>query len=116
MRILQRAGLSDGAVQESEDFVRDPQHRERHFLLEMDHPDLGVAEYAAPPHRLAKTPPEVRRPTPRLGAHTIEVLGGWLDMAPHEAARYAWASGPWAFARRERNRAGRPRHDRKSEL
>jgi benzylsuccinate CoA-transferase BbsF subunit len=90
MRVLQRAGLAAGAVQDSEDIVRDPQHRERHFLLEMDHPDLGVAEYAAPPHRLAKTPPEVRRPTPRLGAHTIEVLGEWLAMAPAEAARYAW--------------------------
>ena len=88
--MLQRVGLAAGAVQDSEDVVRDPQHRERHFLLEMDHPDLGVAEYAAPPHRLVKTPPEVRRPTPRLGAHTIEVLGEWLGMAPAEAAQYAW--------------------------
>jgi len=32
----------------------------------------------------------VRRPTPRLGAHTIEVLGEWLGLAPNEAARYAW--------------------------
>jgi crotonobetainyl-CoA:carnitine CoA-transferase CaiB-like acyl-CoA transferase len=90
MRMLQRAGLAAGAVQDSEDVVRDPQHRERHFLLEMDHPDLGVAEYAAPPHRLAETPPTVRRPTPRLGAHTIEVLGEWLGMSPAEAAQYAW--------------------------
>jgi crotonobetainyl-CoA:carnitine CoA-transferase CaiB-like acyl-CoA transferase len=90
MRMLQRAGLAAGAVQDSEDVVRDPQHRERHFLLEMDHPDLGVAEYAAPPHRLAKTPPTVRRPTPRLGAHTVEVLGEWLGMTPAEAAPYVW--------------------------
>lgn len=90
MRVLQRAGLAAGAVQDGEDVVRDPQHRERHFLLEMDHPDLGVAEYAAPPHRLAKTPPTVRRPTPRLGAHTVEVLGEWLGMTPDEAAPYVW--------------------------
>jgi crotonobetainyl-CoA:carnitine CoA-transferase CaiB-like acyl-CoA transferase len=90
MRVLQRAGLAAGAVQDSEDVVRDPQHRERGFLIEMRHPDLGVAEYPAPPHRLAKTPPTVRRPTPRLGAHTIEVLGEWLGMAPAEAAQYAW--------------------------
>jgi crotonobetainyl-CoA:carnitine CoA-transferase CaiB-like acyl-CoA transferase len=90
MRVLQRAGLAAGAVQDGEDVVRDPQHRERHFLLEMDHPDLGVAEYAAPPHRLAKTPPVVRRPTPRLGAHTVEVLGEWLGMTPDEAAPYVW--------------------------
>jgi benzylsuccinate CoA-transferase BbsF subunit len=90
MRMLQRAGLAAGAVQDGEDVVRDPQHRERHFLLEMDHPDLGVAEYAAPPHRLTKTPPTVRRPTPRLGAHTVEVLGEWLGMTPDEAAPYVW--------------------------
>ncbi|MGH3188183.1 MAG: CoA transferase, partial [Streptosporangiaceae bacterium] len=90
MRMLQRAGLAAGAVQDAEDVVRDPQHRERHFLLEMDHPDLGVAEYAAPPHRLAKTPPAVLRPTPRLGAHTVEVLGEWLGMTPDEAAPYVW--------------------------
>jgi benzylsuccinate CoA-transferase BbsF subunit len=90
MRVLQRAGLAAGAVQDGEDVVRDPQHRERHFWLEMDHPDLGVAEYAAPPHRLAKTPPTVRRPTPRLGDHTVEVLGEWLGMTPDEAAPYVW--------------------------
>ena len=89
-RMLQRAGLAAGAAQNAEDVVRDPQHRERHFLLEMDHPDLGVAEYAAPPHRLTKTPPTVRRPTPRLGAHTVEVLGEWLGMTPAEAAPYVW--------------------------
>ena len=56
MRMLQRAGLAAGAVQNNEDVTRDPQHRERHFLQEMDHPDLGVAEYAGPPYRLSKTP------------------------------------------------------------
>ena len=94
MRMLQRAGLAAGAVQNSEDVIRDPQHRERHFLLEMDHQDLGVAEYAAPPHRLSATPPTVRRPTPRLGEHTVEVLGEWLGMTPDEAAPYAWPKPP----------------------
>jgi crotonobetainyl-CoA:carnitine CoA-transferase CaiB-like acyl-CoA transferase len=95
MRMLQRAGLAAGAVQDAEDVIRDPQHRERRFLIEMDHPDLGVAEYAAPAHRLAKTPPTVRRPTPRLGDHTVEVLGEWLGMIPEEAQRYAWPHHAW---------------------
>jgi crotonobetainyl-CoA:carnitine CoA-transferase CaiB-like acyl-CoA transferase len=90
MRMLQRAGVAAGAVQDAEDLVRDPQHRARNFLIEMDHPDLGLAEYTAPPHRLAKTPPTVRRATPRLGDHTVEVLGEWLGMTPEESRRYAW--------------------------
>jgi benzylsuccinate CoA-transferase BbsF subunit len=90
MRMMQHANVPAGAVQDAEDVVCDPQHRERHFLLEMHHPDLGVAEYAAPVHRLTKTPPTVLRPTPRLGEHTIEVLGEWLGMDPAEAEKYAW--------------------------
>jgi crotonobetainyl-CoA:carnitine CoA-transferase CaiB-like acyl-CoA transferase len=89
-RILQRAGLAAGAVQDTEDVTRDAQHRERHFLQEMNHPDLGVAEYAGPPHRLSKTPAAVRRRTPRLGEHTTEILGEWLGMPPEESLTYAW--------------------------
>ena len=95
MRTLQRAGLAAGAVQNSEDVTRDPQHRERHFLQEMDHPDLGVAEYASPPYRLAKTPATIRRRTPRLGSTRPR----------------SWPSG-WACrprkARRTPGRAGGP--------
>ena len=90
MRLLQRAGLAAGAVQNGEDVVRDPQHRERHFLHEMHHPDLGVAEYANPPYRLSKTPATIRRRTPRLGGHTGEVLAEWLSMPPEESLAYAW--------------------------
>jgi crotonobetainyl-CoA:carnitine CoA-transferase CaiB-like acyl-CoA transferase len=95
MRAMQRAGLAAGAVQDNEDVVCDPQHRERRFLHEMNHPDLGVAEYASSPYRLAKMPATIRRPTPRLGAHTIEILDEWLGMEPAEACAYGWpATGP----------------------
>jgi crotonobetainyl-CoA:carnitine CoA-transferase CaiB-like acyl-CoA transferase len=94
MRMLQRAGLAAGAVQNSEDVVRDPQHRERHFLQEMNHPDLGVAEYASPPYRLAKTPATIKRRTPRLGEHSSEILAEWLDMPPEDSLAYAWPSRP----------------------
>jgi benzylsuccinate CoA-transferase BbsF subunit len=89
-RLLQRAGLAAGAVQDNEDVVRDPQHRERHFLQEMDHPDLGVAEYPDPPYRLSKTPAAIKRRTPRLGEHTTEILTDWLGMPPEESLAYAW--------------------------
>jgi crotonobetainyl-CoA:carnitine CoA-transferase CaiB-like acyl-CoA transferase len=84
MRQLQAAGLAACAVQDPEDIVRDPQHRARDFLLEMHHADLGTIEFAGPPHRLMTTPPQVRRPTPRLGEHTEEVLTEWLGMTTEE--------------------------------
>ena len=89
-RMLQRAGLAAGAIQNNEDVVRDPEHRERHFLREMDHPDLGVAEYAGPPYRLAKTPAVIKRPTPRLGEHTAEILTEWLGLPPEEIQTFLW--------------------------
>ena len=88
MRMAQKAGLAAAAVQNGEDVTRDPQHRERHFLQEMDHPDLGVAEYASPPYRLSKTPATIRRRTPRLGEHSTEILAEWLGMPPAESLAY----------------------------
>jgi crotonobetainyl-CoA:carnitine CoA-transferase CaiB-like acyl-CoA transferase len=94
MRMLQRAGLAAGAVQTNEDVVRDPEHRERHFLQEMNHPDLGVAEYAGPPYRLSKTPATIKGRTPRLGEHSAEILAEWLGMPPEESRAYAWPPQP----------------------
>jgi crotonobetainyl-CoA:carnitine CoA-transferase CaiB-like acyl-CoA transferase len=88
--VARRAGLAAGAIQTNEDVVRDPEHRERHFLHEMDHPDLGVAEYAGPPYRLAKTPATIKRRTPRLGEHGAEILTEWLGMPPEESRAHAW--------------------------
>jgi benzylsuccinate CoA-transferase BbsF subunit len=104
MRILQRAGLAAGAVQNNEDVTRDAQHRERHFLQEMDHPDLGVAEYASPPYRLSKTPATIKRRTPRLGEHTSEILAEWLGMQPDEGLAYAWPPPLDPARRREPDR------------
>ena len=84
-RMLQRAGLAAGSVQSIEDVTRDSQHRERHYLQEMNHPDLGVAEHAGAPHRLSKTPATIKRRTPRLGEHTTEILTEWLGMPPEES-------------------------------
>jgi crotonobetainyl-CoA:carnitine CoA-transferase CaiB-like acyl-CoA transferase len=56
----------------------------------MDHPDLGVAEYAGAPHRLSKTPATITRRTPRLGEHTAEILTEWLALPPEEIQAYVW--------------------------
>jgi crotonobetainyl-CoA:carnitine CoA-transferase CaiB-like acyl-CoA transferase len=40
----------------------------------MEHPSEGRLRYARPPTRFARTPANVRRPAPRLGEHTAELL------------------------------------------
>ncbi|MEU4244539.1 CoA transferase [Actinoplanes sp. NPDC026619] len=83
MFAAQRAGLAAGAVHDSEDLYLDAQHRSRGFVVEVDHPDLGPLEYPAPIHRFGRTDVRVRRPSPRVGEHTAEVLRDWLG--PHVA-------------------------------
>ena len=39
-----------------------------------------MIEYYQSPYRMTKTPGFVRRPGPRLGQHTVEVLREWLDL------------------------------------
>lgn len=40
-----------------------------------DHPTEGAVRDARPPTKFAGTPANVRRPVPRLGQHTVEILG-----------------------------------------
>jgi crotonobetainyl-CoA:carnitine CoA-transferase CaiB-like acyl-CoA transferase len=86
MRILQRAGVAAGAVQDAEAIVRDVQHRARSFFVEQSHPDLGLAEYPTSPLRLSKTPAVPRTRTPRLGEHNADVLAEWLGISVEETS------------------------------
>jgi crotonobetainyl-CoA:carnitine CoA-transferase CaiB-like acyl-CoA transferase len=85
-RSLQRAGVPAAVVQDSEDVWRDPQLRDRRSIVAVPHPDLGEHEYPAPPHRLSATPAAIRRPSPRLGADTRDVLARWLGMPDETVA------------------------------
>jgi crotonobetainyl-CoA:carnitine CoA-transferase CaiB-like acyl-CoA transferase len=89
--LLQQRGLAAGAVQTNEDLSRDPSLRERGMVVEIDHPDLGIIEHAQSPYRMSATPGFVRRPGPRLGQHTREVLEEWLALPPDEIALYEGA-------------------------
>jgi benzylsuccinate CoA-transferase BbsF subunit len=49
----------------------------REFFVEVDHPDAGRLTYPGAPYKLSRTPWEVVRPAPRLGAHGDEVAREW---------------------------------------
>lgn len=57
-----------------EDLPRHPHLQAVGMFETMEHPSEGTLRYARPATRFAKTPANVRRPMPRLGEHTAELL------------------------------------------
>ncbi|MFU8945514.1 CoA transferase [Mycetocola zhadangensis] len=94
-RRLQAAGIAAAPAQNAEDLFRDPQHRERGFVIEIEHPDLGKIEFPGPVHRLNRTPATVTSAAPRLGEHGDDILAEWLGLAERERDEYATANAFW---------------------
>lgn len=71
-----------------EDLPRHPHLQAVGMFQTMEHPSEGRLRYARPATRFAKTPADVRRPMPRLGEHTAEVLRelGYDEAAIREMA------------------------------
>lgn len=66
------------------EFIDNRHIKARGFLQEVEHPEVGKALYATMPFRMTETPPEVRRPAPRLGEHNQEVYHEELGFAMEE--------------------------------
>ena len=86
MARLQPAGVIAAVVSDARDLVEDEQLAERAFWAELDHPDVGLRRYPGNAIRLDLTPVSYRRPTPTLGQHNDEVLGGELGCSAEELA------------------------------
>ena len=74
---LQEAGVPAGVVESCEDLRNDPQlaHRGHYWML--DHPVMGRRAYDGPSFRLSKTPGELTKAAPVLGADNEYV---WKDL------------------------------------
>jgi crotonobetainyl-CoA:carnitine CoA-transferase CaiB-like acyl-CoA transferase len=55
--------------------------RERGFLVEKDHPEVGKRTHAGVPWTMSMTPCKVRRAAPILGEDTDEVLTSLLGFS-----------------------------------
>lgn len=84
-----------GKVYTYADLAADRHVVETEMLIEVDHPVAGRVRMPAPPLHLSATDASVRRPPPRLGQHTDEVLREFLgyDDARLAGLREAGASG-----------------------
>jgi crotonobetainyl-CoA:carnitine CoA-transferase CaiB-like acyl-CoA transferase len=77
---LEQAGIPCGPINTLDRVFADPQVRARGLQIEIDRPGVGPVPGVASPLRLAATPVRYRRPPPRLGEHTREVLAELLGL------------------------------------
>ena len=82
---LRSVGVPCGRINSVAEALGDPHVIERGFIVELEHPALGIVKSLATPVHLADTPPVYRRHPPRLGEHSDEVAAE-LGYSPAEVA------------------------------
>ena len=83
---LTTAGVPASRVSDIREAFADPQASARRMVEFVTHPTLGELRLPGIPFKLELTPGRIRRPPPRLGEHTDDVLA-WLGFGPADAAR-----------------------------
>jgi benzylsuccinate CoA-transferase BbsF subunit len=84
MIMMQASGVSARVVQNAQDVIeKDPQLKEREFLVPLNHPVLGVFGHITPPYKLLKAKASVRT-SPCLSEHTYYVCTKLLGMSDEE--------------------------------
>jgi len=81
-RTLQAVGVAAFPSLSNKDLASDPHMRERGFLVEMEHPEVGRRIHAGIPWKMSATPCTVRSAAPQRGAHTDAVLTDLLGYTP----------------------------------
>jgi len=83
---LDAAGVPCAPVLRRSEVIDHPQVRANGLLVDDVHPHAGPLRQPRPAARFDRTPAAIRRPAPRLGEHTEEVLGE-LGLEAGEIAR-----------------------------
>jgi crotonobetainyl-CoA:carnitine CoA-transferase CaiB-like acyl-CoA transferase len=73
-QLLDAKGVPAGPVMNHAQMFADPQTLARDMVVDIDHPSAGATRTLGVPIKLSETPGAVRRPAPRHGEHTQEVL------------------------------------------
>lgn len=84
MHILQKAGVSSGAVLTADEVFSDPHLIERGFFETVHHPEAGDHTSFGISWKLSRTPGNVRLPAPCLGEHNQYVLHDLLGISDEE--------------------------------
>ena len=83
---LEAAGIPAGPVLHFDEAMADPHIVARGMAVDTEHPSAGTFKTLGIPVKLSHTPGALRRPAPRLGEHTAEVLGRSARQDQDEAA------------------------------
>src|SRR5262249_59645234 len=81
-------GIAAGPIYEFDQVFEDAQVRHMGMVREVEQPGLGNVRMLGFPFAVGGVRPPVRRPAPRLGEHTREVLGE-LGISSSEIERLA---------------------------
>ena len=86
---LTAPGVPCGPVHTIDEVFAAPQvrHRGMHITLPYAEAAGGKIELIGNPIKYSKTPVDYRRPPPKLGEHSEEVLEELLDLSPEEIAQ-----------------------------
>ncbi len=76
--MLDALGVPAGPVMNHKELFSDPQALARDMVVDVTHPSAGATRTLGVPIKLSDTPGAVRRPAPRHGEHTEEVLKDWV--------------------------------------
>jgi crotonobetainyl-CoA:carnitine CoA-transferase CaiB-like acyl-CoA transferase len=83
--VLDAAGVPSGPVNTYAELFADPQVRHLEMITHADDAELGRVPHVRTPVRLSRSRVSVRRVAPKLGADTIDVLGG-IGYGPDDLA------------------------------
>ncbi len=82
--MLQENGVSAMMVQGPKDHHTDPHLKARKYIVELEHPVVGMEQHTGNPMLMEKTELETAGPSPCLGADTHDVLMGLLGYSESE--------------------------------
>ena len=74
VRVLEEADIPAMPLHTVETLIEDPHLGDVGFFRNVDHPSEGRLRMMDVPSAWSATPPELNRPAPRLGEHSVEVL------------------------------------------
>ncbi len=84
MVMLQRAGIAAMPSFSAEEILSDPHVKARAVVNEVQHPVMGKKVVINPSWKLSETPARIRKASPLLGEHNLEIFGGLLGMSQDE--------------------------------